>query len=103
MITYFNNPYSKVSVNTLQYLFINDVYPMVITRTSKDDDKNLIISFLPTVVLTTDDYSAEYARIEDYHYITPANVTWLKDNEAALIAGTATGVPTGVIVKGATI
>ena len=101
MISYFNNPYDKVSVNTLQYLFINDAYPMVVTRTSPEDDKGLWISLLPTMVLTDDSYK-EYARIEDYKKITPENFNWLQTNTAAIMAGTldpAEVVPAGVIIK----
>ena len=100
MILYFNNPYDRVSVNTLQSLFINDVYPSVIARTNAEDDKGLWISFLPTVILCSDQY-VEYARIEDWKKITPDNMKWLEQHREDFANGVVpTDIPDGIIVKG---
>lgn len=101
MILYFNNPYDKISVNTLQFLFINDALPFVVNRTSPADDKGFHISFLPTVILCDNAYK-EYARIEDYKLLTLDAFNWLHTQDLLLnqekpMDGTTP--PAGVIVS----
>jgi hypothetical protein len=100
MMLYFNNPYDKVSVNTLQFLFVNDKFPMTVTRSSPADDRGFWISYLPTLILATDDGQTELARIENYRYINPDSYQWLVDNYQVFIdGGTLENIPPGVIIK----
>jgi hypothetical protein len=98
-LVYYHNPFDVVSDNTKNYLFVNGVYPMIISRGTVSDDGAFWISYLPTIIICSDDQKTEYARIEDFTKITPTSALWMQSQDYTKTIDPTT-IPDGVKVKG---